>query len=70
MTIIHNASEDRTPPPLGDISTRRLVAMMLTVEATNRTACLPGTIWARGATIEDVRDELRRRSEVGVGVCF
>ncbi len=53
------------PPPLGDISTRRLVRLALMARDGNR---LPAALRGRGADLESVQQELRRREVTGAGL--
>ncbi len=53
------------PPPLGDLSTRRLVALILMGQ---RNGHIAHALKVRGATTNDARVELRRREAVGAGV--
>ncbi len=61
----HPNVNEPPPPPLGDLSTRRLVALVLMAERNGHVA---HALKARGASINDARRELRRREVVGVGV--
>ncbi len=53
------------PPPLGDLSTKRLVRLALMAQADGH---LPVALRGRGASVNDVRRELVRRETAGAGV--
>lgn len=55
----------RQPPALGDLSTAILVRMLTRAW---RTGVRPLGCRARGADLDDLRAELRRREALGVGM--
>ncbi len=59
------AVNEPPPPPLGDLTTRRLVALVLMAQRNGHTA---QALRVRGASVNDARLELRRREVLGVGV--
>ena len=69
MMIQHPARADCNappfPPPLGDLSTRRLIALLLEEW---RTGQRPTSLRARGVHAHHVRAEIARRERVGLGV--
>ncbi len=54
-----------SPPPLGDLATRRLVTLVLMGQ---RSGHVTQALNVRGASMDDARRELRRREYLGVGV--
>ncbi|MDP9355365.1 MAG: hypothetical protein M3R02_08810 [Chloroflexota bacterium] len=65
VSQMHLEVNEPPPPPLGDLSTRRLVALVLMGQRSGHVA---HTLKVRGASIDDARRELRRREVAGVGV--
>jgi len=53
-----------TPPPFGDVTTRELIGAIITDHQRQPTVRRLD-LGRRGATIDDARAELRRRSAVG-----
>ncbi len=53
------------PPPIATLSTSRLVSILLFAQAYQGD---PPALKARGASCDDVRDELQRRELAGVEV--
>jgi hypothetical protein len=66
LAFLEDPPAERVPPPLGDVTTRRLVASMLLTAESNDPDRLLAFFRLRGATVEDVRQELQRRETVGV----
>ena len=56
-----------TPPPLGDLSTREVIAAVILAHQGHPTVRRLD-LAQRGATIDDARRELRRRSNLGAEV--
>ncbi len=68
MAVSHRLQPQSTPlhpPPLGDLSTRRIVRLVLMAQAGSH---LPTALRVRGASLDDVRRELMRRQVTGAGV--
>jgi len=61
VTIRHSPT---VAPPLGDVTTRELIAAVILAHQ-GRPAVRRLDLGRRGATVDDARRELRRRSAVG-----
>ena len=66
QTERHNTSTV-APPPLGDLSSRQLIAAIILAHQ-GHPAVHRLDLARRGATIDDARRELRRRSRLGAEV--
>ncbi len=65
MDIVHQhcPNENPSPPPLGDLSSRRLCRILLLAMACQDDA---PDLRTRGATVDDARNELQRRELAGI----
>ena len=51
------------PPPLGDLTTRRLVIALMACYAAGMTGDASAVLPGRGTTVDDLRAEVQRREQ-------